>query len=70
MARKQHQPRYKGIVKINTIRRNVKQMEDVANQLKQERDPMLKQMKDIEAQIDEAIKKIKVEIYTLFKYSC
>lgn len=60
LARKQHQPRYKGIVKINAIRRNMKQMEEIANQLKGQRDVMLKNMKDIEVQIDAAIKKIKV----------
>lgn len=62
MARKQHQPRYKGIAKINGIRRNMKQMEEIANQLKGERDTMLKHMKDIEVQIDATIKKIKVRI--------
>lgn len=60
IARKQHQPRYKGIAKINTIRRNMNQMEEIANQLKGERDTMLKHIKDIDAQIDVAIKKIKV----------
>lgn len=60
LARKQHQPRYKGIGKINTIRRNLKQMEEIAGQLKGERDTMLKQMKEIESQIDLAISKIKV----------
>ena len=60
LARKQHQPRYKGIGKINNIRRNMKQMEEIANQLKSERDTMMKHMKDIEVQIDLAIKKIKV----------
>lgn len=62
LARKQHQPRIKGITKINGVRRNMKQMEEIANQLKSERDTMLKHMKDIEVQIDAAIKKIKVEI--------
>lgn len=36
------------------------QMEEIANQLKGERDTMLKHIKDIDAQIDVAIKKIKV----------
>lgn len=60
VARKQHQHRYKGIAKINAIRQNMKQIEGVANQLKSEKESMLKQMKDIETQIDLAIKKIKV----------
>lgn len=67
LARKQHQPRIKGITKINAIRRNMKQMEDIANQLKGERETMLKHMKEIETQIDLAIKKIKVsEIQNAF----
>lgn len=60
LARKQHQPRVKGIVKINAIRSNMKQMEEIAGQLKGERETMLKHMKEIEAQIDVAISKIKV----------
>lgn len=60
LARKQHQPRVKGIVKINAIRSNMKQMEEIAGQLKAERETMLKHMKEIETQIDAAISKIKV----------
>lgn len=60
LARKQHQPRYKGIAKINAIRRNMKQMEEIANQVKKERESMLNQIKEIDGQIDVAIKKIKV----------
>lgn len=66
LARKQHQPRVKGIVKINAIRSNMKQMEDIAGQLKAERETMLKHMKEIETQIDAAINKIKVN----FKLDC
>lgn len=62
LARKQHRPRYKGIVKINGVKSNVKQMETIANQLKNERDLMLKQLKEFEVQIDTAIKMIKVYI--------
>lgn len=60
LARKQHKPRYMGIMKINAIKNNIKQMEITANQLKKDRDLMMKQMKDIEIQIDTAIKMIKV----------
>jgi myosin-6 len=60
LARKQHQPRVKGIKKIGALRRNINEMENIANQLKSDRDPMLKQLKDIEMQIDAATKKIKV----------
>ena len=65
MARKQHQPRYKGIAKINAIRHNMKQMEEIASQLKSERETMMKHMKDIDTQIDIAIKAIKVTHWLL-----
>lgn len=60
LARRQHRPRFKGIIKINSLRSNVKEMETIAHQLKQDRDSMMKQLKDLELQIDTAIKKIKV----------
>jgi myosin VI len=60
LARKQHQPRYRGIVKINGISANVKKMEEIANELKHEKDPMLKQIREIEEQIRLAVMKIKV----------
>jgi myosin-6 len=60
LARKQHRPRFKGIIKIKALRSNVQQMESIANQLKSERESMLKQLKEIDTQIDMAIKKIKV----------
>lgn len=60
LARKQHQPRIKGIIKINAIRSNMKQMEDIANQLKNERESMLKQARDIIGAVDVAIQKIRV----------
>lgn len=60
LARKQHQPRYRGIIKINSISADVKKMQEIANQLKAEKESMLKQIKDIEEQIHMAVKKIKV----------
>ena len=60
LARRQHRPRFKGIIKINALKRNVKEMETIANQLRNDRDSMMKILKDLELQIDTAIKKIKV----------
>lgn len=60
LARKQHQPRYRGIIKINGISADVKKMQEIASQLKAEKDTMLKQIKDVEEQIQLAVKKIKV----------
>lgn len=60
LARKQHQPRIRGIIKINGISANVKKMEEIANELKSEKDPMLKQIREFEEQIRMAAMKIKV----------
>ncbi|XP_055716099.1 myosin heavy chain 95F isoform X1 [Phlebotomus papatasi] len=59
LARKKHQPRYKGLQKIRAIKTNLTKMEEVANQLKKEKDVMLNQVKSLYASIDEATKKIK-----------
>lgn len=61
LARKQHQPRFRGITKINEIKCNMTQMEQIANQLKNEKDSMLVHIRDIQKAVDMAIQKIKVE---------
>lgn len=60
LARKQHQPRFRGITKINEIKSNMTQMEQIANQLKNEKDSMLVHIRDIQKAVDMAIQKIKV----------
>ena len=60
LARKQHQPRFRGITKINEIKCNMTQMEQIANQLKNEKDSMLVHIRDIQKAVDMAIQKIKV----------
>lgn len=60
LARKQHQPRFRGITKINEIKCNMTQMEQIANQLKNDKDSMLVHIKDIQKAVDMAIQKIKV----------
>ncbi|CAO1430727.1 unnamed protein product [Diamesa hyperborea] len=59
LARKQHQPRFRGITKINEIKCNMTQMEQIANQLKNEKDSMLVHIRDIQKAVDMAIQKIK-----------
>jgi myosin VI len=59
LARKKHQPRLKGLVKIRAVRTNMAKMEEIANQLKKEKDFMLKQVKDIQQTIEIALKTIK-----------
>lgn len=59
LARKRHQPRIKGIVKINAIKTNLGKMQEVATQLKTERDSMLRQVADIQRAIEDAVGRIK-----------
>lgn len=73
LARKQHQPRFRGITKINEIKCNMTQMEQIANQLKNDKDSMLVHIRDIQKAVDMAIQKIKVLknnslIFIVFKY--
>lgn len=60
LARKQHQPRYKGILKIKAIKVNLSKTEEIANQLRNNKDSILKQVKDVEQLIDRSVAKIKV----------
>ncbi|XP_055588992.1 myosin heavy chain 95F isoform X2 [Uranotaenia lowii] len=59
LARKRHQPRIKGIIKINAIKTNMGKMQEIANELKSERDNMLRQVADVQRAIEEAVRKIK-----------
>ncbi|XP_055622770.1 myosin heavy chain 95F isoform X1 [Toxorhynchites rutilus septentrionalis] len=59
LARKQHQPRIKGIMKINAIKANLGKMKEIALQLKVERDNMLKQVATVQSSIDDAVVRIK-----------
>ncbi|KXJ78953.1 hypothetical protein RP20_CCG002831 [Aedes albopictus] len=59
LARKQHQPRIKGIIKINAIKSNLSKMHEIANQLKSERENMLKQVTDVQRTIEAAVTRIK-----------
>lgn len=60
LARKQHQPRYKGIMKIKAIKINLTKTEEIANQLKSNKETVLKQVRDVEQLIDRSVSKIKV----------
>lgn len=59
LARKQHQPRIKGIIKINAIKTNLNKMHEIANQLKVERENMLNQVTDVQRTIETAVTKIR-----------
>lgn len=70
LVRKKHQPRIKGIAKIRAIKNNVTKMEEIANQLKGEREQMLGCVRSIQDLIDMSIRKIKVEPFFLFSKIC
>lgn len=65
LARKQHLPRIKGIRKINSIRHQIKQTEQIANQLKSGKDSTLVQVTEIYKLIDNSVNQIKVRKSTL-----
>lgn len=58
-ARKQHQPRLKGISKINAIKTSLGKMQEIANQLKAERENMLKHVAEIQHAIEDAVTRIR-----------
>ncbi|XP_046804371.1 myosin heavy chain 95F isoform X2 [Lucilia cuprina] len=60
LARKHHRPRYQGISKINKIRFNAQKTVEIAGGLKRGREEILAEVSDINRQIDDAIRKIKV----------
>lgn len=60
LARKHHRPRFQGISKINKIRSNAEKTIEIAGGLKNGREVILNEVAEIERQIDESIRKIKV----------
>lgn len=71
LARKQHRPRFNGIMKINSIKSNLAKTKEIASQLKINKDEILRQVQEMEKLIEESIKKIKVNIFNLWlMYLC
>lgn len=60
LARKKHQPRFRGIFKLNAIKANLAMTKDIATQLKAGKDNTLKQVNEIQQLIQNAVNKIKV----------
>lgn len=60
LARKQHRPRYQGIMKINSMKLNLAKTKEIANQLKINKDEILQKIHEMEKLIEESTKKIKV----------
>lgn len=59
LARKKHQPRMRGILKLNAIKTNLALTKDIATQLKGGKDSTLKQVQEIEQLIENACNRIK-----------
>ncbi|XP_046613209.1 myosin heavy chain 95F isoform X2 [Neodiprion virginianus] len=59
LAKKQHQPRIEGIIKIRNITKQLADMEQTANQLKSSKDSSLKDIKKLNAELEAARVKIK-----------
>lgn len=58
LARKQHQPRYRGIIKIKSLKDKLRRSTDIVNQLKGSKDMILKQANDVEHLISGYVKNI------------
>lgn len=59
LARKQHRPRYKGLAKINELKSNLSKTKDIVNQLKNDKDLLLRQLSETDQLINSSIMKIK-----------
>uniref|UniRef100_A0A8D8QWM0 Myosin heavy chain 95F n=1 Tax=Cacopsylla melanoneura TaxID=428564 RepID=A0A8D8QWM0_9HEMI len=59
LARKQHRPRYKGIVKINSLQSMLHRMESLINQLKKDKEESSDQVKRLQQDMQAAVLKIK-----------
>lgn len=58
LARKQHQPRYRGIIKINSLKETLQRSTDIVNQLRGSKDQMIKQANEVEHLISGYVRNI------------
>ncbi|KAG8226625.1 hypothetical protein J437_LFUL005276, partial [Ladona fulva] len=59
LAKKQHQPRYKGIMKIKSLQSMLTKMEGIIKQLKKEREKSEAEVKTLKADMNHAILEIR-----------
>lgn len=59
IAKKQHQPRIKGIGKIRNLKSQLARMEETSNQLKTAKDKSINDIKRLQVELEAAIQKIK-----------
>lgn len=65
LARKRHQPRYRGIMNIKLLKANLAKTAEIANQLRGSKDVILRQVAEIEQLIHSSVQKIKVKLLLL-----
>ena len=68
LSRKQHQPRYRGIMKINSLQSMLTRMEQSIGQLKKEKDASSVEVTKLKQDLTAAIQKIKVGIKNQLKF--
>lgn len=58
LARKQHQPRYRGIINIKSVKEKLERSTEIVNQLKGSKDSILKEAADVEHLINSSVRNI------------
>lgn len=58
LARKQHQPRYRGIIKIKSLKEKLRRSTEIVNQLRGSKDNIRKQANDVENLISGYVRNI------------
>ena len=66
LARKQHQPRFRGIMKIKALSANLQKTAEIAHQLRGSKEVMLRQVAEVEQLIRNSVQKIKVSEFRLY----
>ncbi|XP_034934309.1 myosin heavy chain 95F isoform X2 [Chelonus insularis] len=59
IAKKQHQPRIQGVVKIKKLKNQLGEMEEIANQLKSGKEKSIRDIRNLQSEIEVSIQKIK-----------
>lgn len=62
LARRQHQPRYRGIIKMESLKDKLRRSTDIVDQVKGIKDGISKQANDVENLINEYVKNIKKNV--------
>lgn len=66
IAKKQHQPRIKGIAKIRNLTSQLSRMEETSKQLKSAKEKSINDIKTLQTELNTAMQKIKVFVIFFF----